>query len=103
MRRRVALLLVCLAAVAVLPAAAHATIAGPTPVLATNYSEVGPWGSVGWLAWADFRNGLGVVWARPAGGGKFRVSPTGTDSYAEGIDGTTLVYSSSRGSNKANI
>jgi len=93
MRRRVALLLACATAVA-LPAVAGASIAGPSPVVATKAYEEGPAADVGWLVWTQETAKASIVWARPSGGTKVRITPRGTVplTSAGGLDGTTLVY-----------
>jgi hypothetical protein len=94
---------VCLAPAGVLPAAADASIAGPTKVVATPAAEISVAADPGWLAWTQDTATTDSVWARHGSAPKFRVSPRGTYAFADAIDGNRLLYASESGGLPADL
>ena len=96
-RQKAVLLAVTVSALA----AAIATAAtAPVPVKATARNEASPAAGDGWFVWARSRQRQPSpvdVYAQPEGGKPFKVNGKGTQAYAGGIDGTTLVYQVIRG------
>lgn len=82
-------------------AAAIATAAtAPVPVKATARNETTPAAGGEWFVWARSRERQASpvdVYAQREGGKPFKVNAKGTQAYAGGIDGTTLVYQVIRG------
>jgi hypothetical protein len=64
----------------------------PVKVIGTRASEFNPAASQEYLAWNVWTGRTNIVYAKPFGGERFRVSPTGSHGYAGAIDGTTLIY-----------
>jgi hypothetical protein len=72
----------------------------PVPVKATARNESSPAAGDDWFAWARSRQRQPSpvdVYAQREGGKPFKVNRKGTQAYAGGIDGTTLVYQVIRG------
>lgn len=70
-------------------------------VLATKADEWNPAASASYLAWTVWTGKEYIVYAKPIGGSRFRVSRERYSGVVGGIDGTTLIYqewSSRRGS-----
>lgn len=81
--------------------AAIATSAtAPVPIKATARGESTPAAEDDWFVWARSRERQASpvdVYAQREGGKPFKVNRKGTQAYAGGIDGTTLVYQVIRG------
>ena len=72
----------------------------PVAVKATARNEAGPAAAGDWFAWSRSRERQASpfdLYAQRSGGKPFRVNAKGTQAYAGGIDGTTLVYQVIRG------
>ena len=72
----------------------------PVAVKATARNEAGPAAAGDWFAWSRSRERQASpydLYAQRSGGKPFRVNGKGTQAYAGGIDGTTLVYQVIRG------
>jgi hypothetical protein len=98
-KRRIAIVALAVAALAVTTAAVVAA-ATPAPVKTSPRNEVAPAAGDDWFAWSQSRRGrprLFDLFAQQAGHAAFRVNPKGTQAFAGGIDGTTLVYQLIRG------
>ena len=67
-------------------------------VVTTKKREEAPAAAPGWLAWTQtsLRGGPHVLYAKPSGGERFRVSPRGTEGFAGSIEGNRLIYSQIR-------
>jgi hypothetical protein len=72
----------------------------PVAVKATARNEAGPAAGEDWFAWSRSRERQASpydLYAQRAGGKPFKVNAKGTQAYAGGIYGTTLVYQVIRG------
>ena len=97
-KRRNAVLLA--ATVSGIAAAIATSATAPVPVKATARSESTPAAGDDWFVWARSRERQPSpvdVYAQREGGKPFKVNRKGTQAYAGGIDGTTLVYQVIRG------
>jgi hypothetical protein len=97
-RKRKLLVAAALAATAATAVALGATT--PTPVKTTAKNEVGPAAGDDWFVWSRSRERQPSpfdLFAQRTGNRAFRVNKKGTQAYAGGIDGTTLVYQVIRG------
>ena len=97
--RRKSGLVIALAVGALMSATALA-YSTPVRVKATAKNEVGPAADDDWFAWSKSRERQASpfdLYAQQAGKRAFRVNKKGTQAYAGGIDGTTLVYQVIRG------
>jgi hypothetical protein len=96
-RRKTALLIAAVAGVATAIAIGATT---PIAVKATARNEAGPAAGEGWFAWSRSRERQASpydLYAQRTGGKPFKVNAKGTQAYAGGIYGTTLVYQVIRG------
>jgi hypothetical protein len=72
----------------------------PVPVKATARNEASPAAGGDWFVWARSRERQASpldLYAQRSGAKPFKVNRKGTQAYAGGIDGTTLVYQVIRG------
>lgn len=69
-----------------------ATAADPVKVLGTKADEYNPAASDTYLSWNLWNGSANVVYAKPFGGARMRVSPTGASGWNGSIDGTSLTY-----------
>jgi hypothetical protein len=79
---------VLLALLGVLPAGA----VEPVKVFGTKADEWRPAASDEYLAWTVWTGSTSIVYAKPFGGARMRVSPKGYDGWSGAIDGSKLVY-----------
>ena len=75
-----------------LTGALPATAADPVKVLSTKADEYNPAASDTYLSWNVWNGSANVVYAKPFGGARMRVSPTGASGWNGSIDGTSLTY-----------
>jgi hypothetical protein len=86
--------------IAAIVAVSAGAATGPSPVKSGPKSEVGPAASDDWFVWSQSRRRQVSpfdLYAKPVGGRTFRVNPRGTQAYAGGIDGNSLLYQLIRG------
>ena len=69
-----------------------ATAADPVKVLGTKADEYSPAASDTYLSWNVWNGSTNIVYAKPFGGSRVRVSPTGWGGGNGSIDGTTVTY-----------
>jgi hypothetical protein len=97
-KRQKAVLLAAIVSGVTVAIATSAT--APVPVKATARSESTPAAEGDWFVWARSRERQPSpvdVYAQREGGKPFKVNRKGTQAYAGGIEGTTLVYQVIRG------
>lgn len=63
-----------------------------TDVIATKGDEFNAAATDTYIAWTVWNGKTYIVYAKPFGGSRFRINPTGTNGWVGSIDGTTLVY-----------